>query len=117
MPHKIQRIELTSYHLPLHCPFCGAKSYSADPDETADISPCRHTLFVADDEGFSFRSALFNKLMNIDEAAGNKLECSDLGIDAFTDTVCCADSIKFAILVPAPAFFGAYYGFSRNESE
>jgi hypothetical protein len=68
MAKKIQRVELTTfYSVPIHCPFCGAK-VTADPGGSAEknrVTHCAHTLFVADDEAFEYRSDRFNKQFSL----------------------------------------------------
>jgi hypothetical protein len=110
--HNIQRVELASYDIPLHCPFCGARAFDPDPEKQAKLKPCQHTLFIAHDEGFEYRSPRFDQLMGIEGVADDDVELGDTGYDGFTDRVCCPDSVKFATYIPAPSFFGAYYGFA-----
>ena len=110
--HNIQRVELASYDIPLHCPFCGERAYDPDPEKQAKLKPCQHTLFIAHDEGFEYRSARFDQLMGIEGVADDDVELGDKGYDGFTDRVCCPDSVKFATYIPAPSFFGAYHGFA-----
>lgn len=125
MPDSIQRVELSSYEIPLHCPFCGRRvlSYPEDEREAATtpedmVTPCPHTLFVAHDEGFEYRSARFEQAMGL--SADEDLLTADLGddsYDSFTDKVPIRDSIKIASYVPAPSGFGTYVGFAPLESE
>lgn len=110
--HNIQRVALASYDIPLHCPFCGACAHDPDPEKQARLKPCQHTLFMVHDEGFEYRSARFDQLMGIEGVADDDVELGDKGYDGFTDRVCCPDSVKFATFIPAPSFFGAYYGFA-----
>ena len=109
---RIQRIELACYTLRLYCPLCGKVAYPEDAEGLAELKPCKHTLFVAHDEGFEYRSSRFNQLMKIENVADDDLELDGKGYDDFTDKLCCPDSVKFAIYVPAPSCFGAYYGFA-----
>lgn len=114
---KIQRVELNEfYYTPIHCPFCGNQT---SPDRDADsfqLNPCKHLLFVAHDEGFEYRSAAFNKNLNIIDIASDDIydHFGDdwQGYDGLTDKVTIPDAVKFASYVSAPSFFGAYYGFS-----
>jgi hypothetical protein len=110
--HNIQRVELASYDIPLHCPYCGECVYARDSEKLAKLKPCQHMLFIAHDEGFEYRSARFDQLMAIEGIADNDIELGDKGYDGFTDRVCCPNSFKFAIYIPAPSFFGAYFGFA-----
>lgn len=107
---KIQRVELDCFQSPVHCPVCGQQVLSGGEEEIAEITPCRHTLFVAHDEGFEHRSPAFDKAKGIEGIDSDDLDL-DGGIDAFTDDVEIDNSIKFATYIPAPSFFGAYVGF------
>lgn len=119
MTQSIQRVELSRYDISIHCPFCG-KSVLNNPSENGDeaasqkpVDPCEHTLFVASDEGFEYRSAPFNLALGFD--AQDNEACPDLGeggYDEFTDKVSIENSIKLAIHVPAPSGMGAYVGFA-----
>lgn len=111
-PPTIQRVELLSHDMPLHCPFCGKCAYDPAPEKQAQLKPCQHTLFVAHDEGFEYRSARFDQLMGIEGIADDDIELGNKGYDAFTDRICCQNSVKFAAYIQAPSFFGAYYGFA-----
>jgi hypothetical protein len=113
LTHKIQKVELACYDHPIFCPFCGQKAF--EPDVESPENLCKHVLFIANDEGFEYRSPRFNRLMNIENVADFDVELGDSGYDGFTDSLCCADSVKFAIYVGPPAFFGAYYGFAPVE--
>jgi len=58
MPQLIQRTELkTFYYTPVHCPFCGVRVMGADPIDETRITACPHTLFIAHDTAFEYRSA------------------------------------------------------------
>ena len=113
---KIQRVELLGQETALHCPFCGAKAYSPDPDETQSLKPCEHALFVAHDEGFEYRSPRFDRIMNLAGVADDDIDPGAKGYDALTDGVICPDAVKFACYVPAPSFFGSYHGFAPTEA-
>jgi hypothetical protein len=113
----MQRVELNHAVESLFCPFCGhcvfGKREGADYESY--LGPCTHTLFVAHDEGFEFRSGKFNEIANLKE----DWDDSDLpegGIDKLTDSIELRDSVKIAAYVPAPSFFGTYFGFwiARN---
>ena len=119
MTQSIQRVELSCYDISIHCHFCEKSvlnNSSENSDEAASqkpVDPCEHTLFVASDEGFEYRSAPFNLAMGFD--AQNNEACPDVGessYDEFTDTVSIENSIKLAIYVPAPSGLGAYVGFA-----
>ena len=107
---KIQRVELSTYRLPVHCIFCGKKVVSGDEGEEQTFSPCQHTLFIATDEGFEYRSDHFVELMKSVE----DVDSEEDGYDSITDKVPLENAIKLAIYIPAPAFFGAYIGFAPS---
>jgi hypothetical protein len=122
MASKITRVELDCYDIPIHCLFCGQRVIAV-PDSAPTgqeplenpITPCKHTLFVATDEGFEYRSSRFNKAMKL--SASTKDPRPDLGeenYDSFTDKVAIANAIKLAIYVPAPSGLGAYIGFAPS---
>ena len=119
---KIQRVELNEfYYTPIHCPFCGNQT---SPDRDADsfqLNPCKHLLFVAHDEGFEYRSAAFNKNLNIIDIASDDIydHFGDdwQGYDGLTDKVTIPDAVKFASYVSAPSFFGAYHGFAPLDND
>lgn len=114
---KIQRVELSNDSLPLHCPFCGAIAHESDENWGEEVSPCKHVLFIAHDEGFEYRSDRFNVLMNISEQDDFAPGQGKHGYDGFTDKVPLADAIKFAYYVPAPSFFGVYIGLAHTDDE
>lgn len=111
---KMQRIELkVFYDIELYCPFCGQKviNYGYDGSEPG-VVPCQHTVFLASDEGFEFRSSEFNEFFRLNNEA--EVVVSDLGfehIDAMTDAFEAVDGIKFAQYVAPPSGMGSYMGF------
>lgn len=116
---NIQRVELNKFVEQLFCPFCGECVISE-----SEVTPCSHTLFVATEEGFEFRSQIF------DEAKGTSLEPGEsddddegededdgdegASYDSFTDDLVIPNAVKFAIYVPAPSGMGAYVGFALS---
>lgn len=101
----MQRVELTTYRDPLHCPFCGACVLD---DES--VEPCVHTLYVATDEGFE----------HVSDRLGLDPEFElpyDETWDSYTDSLKFPESVKFAIYIPAPSGFGAYVGFAAIRAE
>ena len=111
--NRIQRVGLNGHDQPLHCPFCGHQVMQPDHEAAyPGCHPCAHTLFIATDAGFEHRSARFDQLMHIEGVPDNALELGEHGYDGFTDTVCCPAAVKFASYVPAPSFFGTYFGFA-----
>ena len=117
MPKRIQRTELkTVYYTPVHCPFCGTRVMGADAEDETSITACPHTLFIAHDTAFEYRSERLDK--NLELSALSELEIEQKwsahqnGIDGFTDGVTVADAIKVAAYAPAPSAYGSYYGFA-----
>jgi len=106
----MQRVELNHPVGSLHCPFCGNCVIREVDDQAPTVSPCEHTLFVAHDEGYEYRSEKFMELCSQDKS-GVDFESPDDGYDAVTDSLELPNSIKFASYVPAPSFFGLYVGF------
>ena len=52
----VQRHERHAFHhLPVHCSFCGDLIDGVDDLESIG-KPCKHTLYIAHDEGFAFVS-------------------------------------------------------------
>ena len=120
MPQLIQRTELkTFYYTPVHCPFCGVRVMGADPDDETRITACLHTLFIAHDTAFEYRSERLDRNLHLSGMTEQEVEAKWLadgrGIDGFTDTVNLADAIKVAAYAPAPSAYGSYYGFAPIE--
>ncbi len=120
----IQVIEQEDWE-PVVCPFCGFVAYPGADEEDWIFDPqtcvCDHTLFVATDAGFDYRSRAFNASMGLADGRHSE-DClrpeQATNIDAYTSTVSIPGSVKFAAYAPAPSFFGIYYGFAPSaESE
>ena len=114
MKPLIQRFQTDHYDQPVFCPACGHKVVAYGETE-AKVSPCPHTLFVAHDEGFEYRSPMFDDLMGTDGVASDDINTGEGGVDDFTDKVPLANSLKIASYVPPPGGFGAYVGFHFAE--
>ncbi|MBP8306838.1 MAG: hypothetical protein ABTQ28_05280 [Thauera sp.] len=117
MSQLIQRTELkTFYYTPVHCPFCGARVMGADPTDETRITACPHTLFIAHDTAFEYRSARLDNNLQLNGMSEQEIETRwsehKRGIDGFTDTVSLPDAIKVAAYAPAPSAYGSYYGFA-----
>ena len=117
MSSFIQRTELkTVYNTPVHCPFCGTRVMGADAEDETRITACPHTLFIAHDTAFEYRSERLDN--NLELSALSELEIEQKwsahrnGIDGFTDEVTVPDAIKVAAYAPAPSAYGSYYGFA-----
>lgn len=120
MSQLIQRTELkTFYYTPVHCPFCGVRVMGADPQDETRITACPHTLFIAHDTAFEYRSARLDKNLEFDGLSEREIEAKwhedEHGIDGLTDKVSVADAIKVAAYAPAPSAYGSYYGFAPVE--
>lgn len=120
MSHAIQQIELhTFYYTPVHCPFCGTRVMGADPADETRITACPHTLFIAHDMAFEYRSERFNENLNLSALSDKEIEerwqVEEGGIDGLTNQITLADAIKIAAHAPAPSAYGSYYGFAPTE--
>jgi hypothetical protein len=115
--HLIQRVEILTDNYPIHCPFCGAQAITAGDSEEMVSEFCEHVLFMGHDAGFEYRSARFDKLMDISGIESDEIDLGDKGVDGYTDKVELVDSVKFALYQPAPSFFGAYVGFAPIDDE
>lgn len=117
---SIQRAELkTHFYTPVHCPFCGTRVMGADPADETRITACPHTLFIAHDTAFEYRSARLNNNLGLsqlsDEEVAARWHQAEGGVDGFTDRITVPDAIKFAAYAPAPSAYGSYYGFAPND--
>lgn len=120
MTNAIQRTELkTFYYTPVHCPFCGTRVMGADPVDETLITACPHTLFIAHDTAFEYRSERFDKNLDLHGLSDKEVEERWLrevgGVDGLTDQVTLADAIKVAAYAPDPSPYGSYYGFAPTE--
>lgn len=120
MTQTIQRTELkTFYYTPVHCPFCGTRVMGADAVDETLITACPHTLFIAHDTAFEYRSERFNQNLSLNGLTETEVEKrwqrEAGGIDGFTNQVTLADAIKVAAYAPAPSAYGSYYGFAPTE--
>ena len=108
----IQRYETDRFRIPIFCLFCGQKVF--DPDNLDDWdTPCSHTLFIAHDAGFSYRSSSFNTSVGLKaDDDSPEPDIGEYNYDSFTDLVTIENSIKVAIYTPAPSGMGAYVGFA-----
>jgi hypothetical protein len=118
--NTIQRVELNKYYyVSIYCPFCGQCILAAETENTKNgdvrINPCPHTLFVAHDIAFEYRSDRFNVNLGIENIESD--DYWDEGIDFLTDKVTLVDSIKFATYVGIPSGFGTYLGFAPLDDD
>lgn len=120
MTQAIQRMELkTFYYTPVHCPFCGTRVMGADPVDETIITACAHTLFIAHDMAFEYRSERFDRNLGLNGLNNKEIEERWLeetgGIDGLTNQITLADAIKVAAYEPGPPAYGSYYGFAPTE--
>lgn len=115
---EIQRVELQEYYdISIFCPFCGQKVVDMEAAEEGQEmnKPCPHTLFIAHDEAFEFRSQNFDENRGVVDVSEDDIEFPETGIDGFTDRVTIVDSVKFAAYVGPPSGFGSYVGFAPQD--
>lgn len=111
-PQKIQRVEYCDLsNVDVYCPFCGQHVVPAVDTESVELAPCKHTLFIAHDEGFEARCPLFDRLMEVEGVESDDIDMADEGIDGYTDTFPDPLAVKFAFYAPAPSQFGLYVAF------
>lgn len=109
--NMIQKVEFSGDVLP-HCPFCGKLPLVEGTDGAFQLSPCPHTLFIATDEGFEYRSERFNSLKGIVADGDDEPDIGDDSYDSYTDDLALGEGVKFAVYAPAPSFMGVYYGYA-----
>jgi hypothetical protein len=113
--------------VPSDCPFCNERvliyGNEEDDEDYCEITtaPCPHTLFIATDADFEYRSDIFNENLKIkdEDDLWNLIEDSeeDMNIDSLTNKVSIPNSVKFASYESAPSFFGVYIGFAPLKDE
>jgi hypothetical protein len=113
--HRITRIELPDAYAALFCPLCGHRikpmvSFDLDSQIEGEISPCPHTLFIATDDGFDYRSPLYDHVAGIVGLEDDEIEMENM--DDFTDAPVMEGAFKFATYLPSPSLQGAYFGFT-----
>ena len=118
----IQRVELRAfYHVSIFCPFCGKKvvdnQAAAEGDEEGAVNSCRHTLFVAHDEGFEYRSPRFDDDLGIAGLEAFEEGFPEGDLDTVTDRVSITDAVKFAAYSGPPGEMGSYVGFAPVEGD
>jgi len=106
---------------PVGCPFCGCMTYPGN-GQTAEewiFDPqtcvCEHTLFVATDMGFEYRSKRFNQHMGLVDNKDSEPELpkdNEGSYDGFTSGICIPGAVKYACYTAAPGCLGAYCGFA-----
>lgn len=89
----MQRIELTNFMGPLHCPYCGQLVFrmDLDIDDEPITAPCPHTLFIASDDGIDHCSAKFTQLAHLPDDWDDD-DLPDNGIDGLTNSVTAAST-------------------------
>jgi hypothetical protein len=109
--HQLTRIEPLDPCAPVCCPFCRHVVLREDAEETS-VDPCPHTLFIATDEGFEFRSGRYDALKRITGVEDQAIPLDGHGWDGYTDQLCCPGAVKIALYTPAPSGLGCYVGFA-----
>ena len=126
---RLEKINIDADVLPIYCPICHGSVFGDkeeieemnedDPDPWDlewDFTPCVHTLFIASDDGFLYRSTRYNKHMSFPENH-DEIFYADLpevydGFDDLTDNISLPGAIKFA----GYATHGSiYFGFAPVE--
>ena len=111
---KIKVEERSDYKNDINCPFCKLKIMDID---SGDVEPCEHTLFIAHDEGFEFCDERTKRNLNLplaDDPSDHEDKFENF--DEMTSQITIPNSKKIAVYVPAPSFFGAYYGFVDGDN-
>lgn len=128
MKKRIKIIKIDPDDYPVYCPFCkqqiaGCETLEGDDDEEEiedeienyEYTPCEHTLFIAGDEGFEYRSERFSSLMSLPPfEVGEIIEYDDnkyKGFDELTDDVSIPGAIKYAGYVNNWQGLNVFYGF------
>lgn len=115
MKKRIQRVELNKYYdVSIYCPFCGQKVVDMEAQGDEMTLPCPHTIFIANDEGFEYRSELFDKSLGLVGVDNDKIQLPESGIDGLTDQLSISDAIKLAAYVGPPSGLGSYVGFAPH---
>ena len=85
MKNTIQRVELTKYYaVSIFLSFCGQTFLITELYRGEEyLNPCKHTLFVAHDEGFEYRDQIFNDNLNLPK--NDDIELDEEGYDGLTD--------------------------------
>jgi len=79
------------------------------------FNPCRHTLFIAHDEGVEYMSKLASDKLGIGSAE-EAMESED-SIDELTDRILIPDAVKFAAYAGPPSGYGDYVGFAALDDD
>src|SRR5262245_56743733 len=113
---EVQSVEINAFDAPLHCPFCGAKVINIDAEAPEGaLNPCPHTLFIATDAGFDYRSPRIEKqlaLLNIDDV---EYELPDGGYTELAGQLGIHDTIVVESFAPAPFGFASYIALAPAE--
>jgi hypothetical protein len=111
MTDKIQRVGIGTYINSIYCMFCGKQVIGKEQE--GHVSPCTHTLFVATDEGFEYRSPHFNLDTGLEENDTDAWpDLGDHDYDSFTDLISIKNAIK---LIMDDSNIRAYVGFAPIE--
>lgn len=119
MTNRIQRVAINTYYdAPQYCPFCG-QLVQDTREEDIHIEPCPHTLFIATDVGFEYRSPRLDENLGITGISDQELEARSDWVDfeSLTNRVTLPDAVNFARYTGAPACMGSYVGFAPIEED
>lgn len=130
MSMNIQKhIRTAFYHLPIHCGFCGQRVLSAEDEHEPVIAACRHTLYVAHQEGYEYVSERVKDQLRgfgyeIDDADSlisifKPASVEDESLDPYelAETIKFPDGIEINAVVGPPSGFTTYVGFAPCEDE
>jgi hypothetical protein len=120
MAANIQRIERSRDDIPIYCLFCGQRVVDLSGDASSDemVTPCPHTLFIATGDGFEFRSARFNEVMEVPDPPDEpNPDLGDESIDEFTDRVEIEGAVKIVTYAAPPGGLDGYVGLALMETD
>lgn len=123
-----KHIRTAYYHLPIHCGFCGQRVLNTDGEEDPVIAACRHTLYVAHQEGYEFLAERvkdqlrgFGYVIDDDDPFSivkfTSVEEESLDPYELAETVKFPDGIEINAVVGPPSGFTTYVGFAPCEDE
>lgn len=128
MPNKLQKhIRTTYYHLPIYCGFCGHMVLNSDLDGEPKVSPCKHTLYIAHQEGYEYLSDRAKEQL---EAKGFSIQDEDGFIQVISkddeeeldryelhETLSFPDGLEVEAIVGPPSGFSTYVGLAPLDDE
>ena len=124
-----KHIRTAFYHLPIHCGFCGQRVLSTYDEEAPVIAACRHTLYVAHEEGYEFLAERVKAQLRgleyvIDDVDSiisiiKSTSGEEESLDPYelAETIKFPDGIEINAVVGAPSGFTTYVGFAPCKDE